>query len=275
MQERVAEIRRILAGMNKRYLLFALLAFLIFIGLSVGRCTEVHAPVAEQAAQAENAPQQTQAALSPEQEALYNAYNDETHAFLDLLCANIWTAGNDQKALHFSDKGFKETDGGKENEGSFAVSALETASETESGVNGESTTVTTYSAALLTDGGTKLLTLRQFNDNAGQGSSASVTSSAFQFSESYVLSEAASGVSVTGLGSGFDNLIDGKSDELSKAVQDYCSSRYPTASTAAWSSTATVDYANGNISTSFELDNDAKTVVWVTYHPDSKTFEVS
>ena len=52
MKERFAEIQRFFAGMNKRYLLFGLLIVLIFIGFSVTRCVDVHAPVA--------APEQTE-----------------------------------------------------------------------------------------------------------------------------------------------------------------------------------------------------------------------
>ena len=90
-----------------------------------------------------------------------------------------------------------------------------------------------------------------------------------------MLGEASGGVNVTGMGSSFDNLIDGKSGDLIKTVQDYCAQRYPTASTAEWSAMADWDFKEGTVSTSFILDNDAKSVVWVTYRTDTQTFEVT
>lgn len=277
MKERFAEIQRILAGMNKRYLLFALLIILIFIGLSVTRCAEVHAPVAavDQNEQGEQTAQVEAASLNNEQQALYDAYDDKTRAFLDYLCANTWVAGNDEKVLHFSDRSFEETNGDNAQSAPFAISALEEESSSESGVNGESTTITTFSAAILTNDGTKLLTLRKFYDNNTKESDASITSSAFNMSESYALGEASGGVNVTGLGSGFDSLVGGKSGELTKTVQDYCAEHYPTAATAEWSAAADCDFKAGTVSTSFILDNDAKSTVWVTYYTDSQTFAVT
>lgn len=276
MKERFAEIQRILAGMNKRYLLFGLLIFLVFIGLSVTRCTEVHAPVAagEQNDQGEQPAQVDTASLNKEQQALYDAYDEKTRSFLDYLCANTWVAGNDEKVLHFSDQEFEEANGNDTHSVPFAVSALEESTSNEGGVNGESTTITTFSAALLTNEGTKLLTLQKFYDNNTKESDASLTSSAFSMSESYVIGEASGGVNVTGLGSGFDSLVDGKSDELTKTVQDYCAEHYPTAATAEWSGVADCDFKAGTVSTSFILDNDAKSTILITYRMDSQTFEV-
>lgn len=273
MEERFAEIRRLLAGVNKRYLLFALLIVLIFTGLSVARCSEVHP--ASESEQLNQTFQAEDAVLSEQQQALYDSYDQETRSFLDYLSANAWLAGNDEKVLRFTDKGFTEMSGGQTHEASFAVSALEENTSTESGVNGESTTVTTYSVALLMDEGTSLLTLRKFNDNNAGQQTSSVTSSAFTMSESYVLGEAAGGVSVTGLSSAFDNQIDGKSSDMVKSLQDYCASHYPTATTAAWGSVASLDYKNGTVSTSFSLDNDAKTIVTAIYYTGSQTFEIS
>lgn len=277
MKERFAEIQRIFAGINKRYLLFALLIVLIFIGLSVTRCTEIHAPVVavEQNEQGSKSAQVESVSLNTEQQALYDAYDEKTRSFLDYLCANTWVAGNDEKVLHFSDMGFEEEQGDKTHSMPFAISALEENSSTESGVNGESTTITSFSAAILTTDGTKLLTLRKFYDNNTKESNASLTSSAFNLSESYVLGEASGGVNVTGLGSGFDSLVDGKSVELTKTVQNYCAEHYPTAATAEWSGMADCDFKAGTVSTSFILDNDAKSTVWVAYRTDSQTFEIT
>lgn len=277
MKERLAEIQRVLAGMNKRYLLFGLFIVLIFIGLSITRCAEIHAPMdsAEQNGQEELSAQTEAASLSDEQQVLYDAYDEKTRSFLDYLCANTWVAAGDEKVLHFSDQGFEETSGNDTHAVPFAVSALEESTSDESGVNGESTTITTFSAAILTNEGTKLLTLQKLYDNNTKESDASLTSSAFSLSESYVIGEASSGVNVTGLGSSFDSLIDGKSGDLTKALQDYCAKHYPTASTAKWSSVASFDYTKDTVSTSFSLDNDSKTILTATYHIGSKTFEIS
>lgn len=279
MKERFAELQRLFAGMNKRYLLFGLLIVLIFIGFSVTRCVDVHAPEAaapvEQEGQEQQAASAETSALNEEQQAIYDSYDEKTRSFVDYLCANTWMAGNDEKVLHFTDQGFEETSGNDVHSVPFVVSALEESTSNESGVNGESTTVTTYSAAILTNEETKLLTVKKFYDNLTKESDASVTSSAFSLSDSYVLGEASGGVSVTGMGSGFDSLIGGKSSDLIKTVQDYCAEHYPTASTAEWSEMADWDFKEGTVSTSFILDNDAKSVVWVTYRTDSQTFEVT
>lgn len=277
MKERFAEIQRFFAGMNKRYLLFGLLIVLIFIGFSVTRCVDVHAPVAapEQTEQEGQAEQSGSVSLNSEQQAIYDSYDEKTRSFVDYLCANTWVAGNDEKVLHFTDQGFEEASGNDVRSVPFVVSALEESSSNESGVNGESSTITTFSAAILTDEGTQLLTVRKFYDNLTKESDASVTSSAFSLSDSYVLGDASGGVNVTGMGSSFDNLIDGKSGDLIKTVQDYCAQHYPTASTAEWSAMADWDFKEGTVSTSFILDNDAKSVVWVTYRTDTQTFEVT
>ena len=277
MKERFAEIQRFFAGMNKRYLLFGLLIVLIFIGFSVTRCVDVHAPDAapEQTEQEGQAEQSGSVSLNSEQQAIYDSYDEKTRYFVDYLCANTWVAGNDEKVLHFTDQGFEEASGNDVRSVPFVVSALEESSSNESGVNGESSTITTFSAAILTDEGTQLLTVRKFYDNLTKESDASVTSSAFSLSDSYVLGEASGGVNVTGMGSSFDNLIDGKSGDLIKTVQDYCAQHYPTASTAEWSAMADWDFKEGTVSTSFILDNDAKSVVWVTYRTDTQTFEVT
>lgn len=292
MQDLMAGIRRTLAGANKRYLVFGLLFILIFAGLSVARCTQVHAPMpsGEEAAQEQPAQEaQDSSEESPgtgvelsteiiepgeQMRSLIAAYDTDTRAFVDLLRANVWTSGSDTRSLTFTETGFIETSRDETHETAFAVSALETDVATEQGVNGECSTVTTHTAAILTTEGTSLLTLREFTDGVTGETTSSVASPAFTISESYVRSEASGDVSVTGLDEAFDTLLDGKSAELQKAVADYCALTYPTVSTAAWDMTASVDYAGRTVSTGFVLDNPAKTKLYAIYHMGGGAIEV-
>lgn len=292
MQDLMAGIRRTLAGANKRYLVFGLLFILIFAGLSFARCTQVHAPVPPGDAAAQEQPAQEaqddsdeapgtgeeipQESAEPDDamRSLIDAYDADTRAFVDLLRANVWTSGSDTRSLSFTETGFTETSRDKTHEAAFAVSALETDVATEQGVNGESSTVTTHTAAILTSEGTSLLTLREFTDGVTGETTSSVASPAFTISESYVLTHSSGGVSVTGMDQAFDTLLDGKSGELQKAVADYCAVRYPTVSTAAWDMTASVDYAGRTVSTGFVLDNPAKTKLYAIYHMGGGAIEV-
>lgn len=270
---------------HKQAALLILFALIVFLGASA--VSDIHVADMranpdsggmEETSQAESGSEEEgetieeTAPFSDAQQAIYDRYDADTKELLAFLSRNLWTARNGTKSLRFTDTVLTETASDETVSASFAISALETAKETQTGANGESTTVTTYTAALLCENGTSLMTVQVFLDNLTGEETASVTSSLFSLSESYVIDEAAGALSITGLTSAFSEQIDNRSDEMVKAVQDFCAQRYPSATSASWSKLVSIDYGSQTVETSFVLDLATNTVVWVTYDLSTQTF---
>lgn len=280
-------LKGLLANVTRRHVLVFLLVILLFVAFSVSRCVAVHAPDnASSEGDGEGVPgieeaspaEEDEPVLDDEQKKLYEGYDEQTRNFVNLLAANTWTAQGESRSLTFTDKTFTEAAGQQDgqNEHTFAVSAYERTEDTESGVNGETKQTVTHNAAILTDDGTYLITLRQITSTAGSQSVGwSVTSNAFRYSDSYTLAKASEGLSISGLNSSFSSLIDNRTDELSQAVSDYCSKYYPTATKAEWSKTTALDWESSTVSTSFRLDNASKTDITVVYDMQSGSFAVN
>lgn len=258
---------------------FAALALVVLIvGTSVARCTAVHAPAdAEQAQQeqrAEESQQEQGPQVSEQQQELIDGYSGKVAEFVSLLSANAWTAQQERKSLTFADNAFTETDSSTSSSvtHTFAVSSYRSSSSTETGANGETRNIVVHDAAILTDAGTFLLTMRQSESPTGEGTW-SLVSNAFQYSDSYVLSHSAETLSVSGINEAFTELLGGSSGGLKSAVVEHCSKYFPTAKNAEWSGQATVDWEAGTITTSFKLDNSSRSSVSAVI--DMETGEVT
>lgn len=247
-----------------------------FVGLTAVRCSAVHAPGEDESAQQQE--QQAEQDLGPhvseEQQALIDAYDDEAAELVSLLAANSWTAQDEQKSLAFTENAFTESDGtsNASTEHTFAISSVEKTTSRAVGANGEVQEETTYQTAILTDQGTQLLTVRQVGLSGTQPQIA-VTSNAFEFSDSYLLSHSAESMAVSGINEQFTDLLGGSSEKLKSALVEHCSRFYPTAKNAQWAALASIDWEAGSITTSFDLDNAAKTTV--TAVVDMETGEVT
>lgn len=257
-------------------------AILLVVGLSVARCTAVHAPepVEEGAQQGQSAGTVGTAAsssveLTQEQSDLIASYSAKEQELIDILAANVWTSQRETLTLTFTRDSFSESAGdGQIATHTFAISAVEEETVEETGANGEKSQTTTRTAAILTDAGTYFLKLNQFVSMDGSPDMWSVVSEAFELSDSYVLDEASKELSVSDMDEGFASLIDGRTDVLKQRLSDYCAQFYPTASAMEWSGEASVDWNDHLVSTTFTLDNTAASTVNVTYNTESGEFTI-
>lgn len=265
-------LKEMIKNVNPVPVAIALVVIIAFVGISVARCSAVHAPAPEEQAQEQAQEQdqgQEQRGLEPtdEQQALIDAYDAETSELVSLLTANSWTAQNEGKSLSFTESSFCEADGsnGSTSEHTFAIASLDTTTSTETGANGESRETTVHQAAILTESETYLMTVRQFGSSTANASM-SVSSNAFTISDSYVLSKAAEGIAVSGINEAFDSLISGNAESLKSAVVEHCSRFFPTATNAEWTGLASADWETGTVTTSFELNNSARSIVSAVYN---------
>ena len=272
MKEKLIEF---FGKVNKRYLLIGLLALIIFVGLSVTRCVQVHTPIEAETEQSETA-QAEQDPHTDAQKAQIEAYTDDVKNFLTLLEANAWTAHSDTVSLTFENNTFTEADGSSTNTVPFAVAAYKQTTETEVSLDDTTNIVVHTAAILMPDGTTKFLTLRQFAESAaGIPEDWSITSDAFSKNDSYMRTETAGNLTVSGLNSEVNELIGGKSEELTAQMQDFCALNYPSATTAVWSNMAAVDYSSNTVVMRFTLDNEAQSAINAVYSLAAGTFSIS
>lgn len=277
-------LKEAFANLKARHLVIVLIVLLVFVGFSAARCVSVHteAPAETETEsvssgeESSGTPEAEEPELSEEQQDLVDAYDADVTEFVNLLCANAWSAQGETKTVTFTDRSFTETDSnnGEQVSHTYAVSSYEESTTTESGANGETQQVTLRNVAILTDSGTYLLTMRQFNTGSDQGSTWSLTSNGFQYSYSYVLSEASQSLTVSALNSMYEELIGGHTDALRQAVSDYCSRYYPTATEATWTQQANADWASNHVTTTFELNNSSGSEITVVYDMQSGGFTV-
>lgn len=217
----------------------------------------------------------TSPALSDEQKKLIESYDSATSEMTAVLKANVWVSKGDGSALTFSDEVMTESSGtrGEQVTHTYAISALDKDTSSESGANGETVDVTEYTLALLTDDGTHILTIRKTSSSADESSAVMVASSdLLEYASAYTLDHASGEVTVSGLNSEFTTLFGLDSQGLTKLLSDHCAVYYPTATTAKWSGTATVDYEDSTVSTTFKLDTATNTSLEVIYNTTTKEY---
>ena len=280
------DIKRFLEEHRKAVFL-AIGVVVLYIAFSVNSCTMTTASRLEQAEQqaqesapaddteqeagadAQASPSQSQddatSKLSDAQREQQANYDGETKEFLALLSASVWVSDSEQDSVTFSEKTYTVTASNETSTHPFVVDALDVSNF------GGSDAVQIYTAAISNEEQTQIAKLT-VDDSV---SPAVMTLESPLFSNSlYKAAEAATSFSITGLNSSLETYIGGNADSLKQRLTDYCSVHYPTATTATWTQTATMDWSAGTLSTAFTLDTASKSQVEVTYFNDSNTFEI-
>lgn len=214
--------------------------------------------------------------LTDTQRKAIDAYDDETKAFIETLSASVWSANNGNDTLQFTGHTYTETVNGKATKHIYAVTRLEKGTDTAG--------MEIDTAVFETDTGTHVV---RYTSQTGTGEvtdtlSATLSSStAFQQTTAdYVRQDPVQDITVEGLNDEISALLGG-ADTLTNELSKWCAAYYPTASTALWNNTATIDYNENTITTAFTLtlaDTDTgsgTTVISATYHRADGTYEFS
>lgn len=211
------------------------------------------------------------ATLSDSQRSLVDSYDERTRKLVQTLAASVWSANNGRNTLRFYEDGhYVETVGDTATAHPFAISAVDW------GNNGSDTEMDTL--AVETDTGTHLLsyTLVISADAADAGKSAVSSSTMFSLKgTAYTRTDAAARIDVTGLNSEITAIL-GNETDLVTQLSDWCSIHYPSATTATWSKSATIDWDAGIVVTSFAVSGDGgmqTTNVTVTYTSGTGQYE--
>ena len=211
------------------------------------------------------------ATLSDSQRSLVDSYDERTRKLVQTLAASVWSANNGRNTLRFYEDGhYVETVGDTATAHPFAISAVDW------GNNGSDTEMDTL--AVETDTGTHLLgyTLVISADSEDAGKSAVSSSTMFSLKgTAYTRTDAAARIDVTGLNSEITAIL-GNDTDLVTQLSDWCSIHYPSATTATWSKSATIDWDAGIVVTSFSVSGEGgmqTTNVTVTYTSGTGQYE--
>ena len=207
--------------------------------------------------------------LTDEQKALIDGYSDEEKQICALLAASTWTASKETATVVFTEDAFCEYKNGEQAKGEprrYAISAVDSSSSVESGVNGERVQTDDVTLSLLLDDGQQTIAhLITQTSTSSELPGITVSSNIFEDSSSYLRVKASKGLSVEGLNSQAVELMGGKQDELKSKLTEWCAIAYPTASIASWDGKVEVNYNTNLLQTSFMLNNQANSRVTVVY----------
>lgn len=225
------------------------------------------APGAEQVAQD---PPDEGPALTDRQRRLIAGYDQATLDLIATLEASTWTTGNEASTLSFEDGTYTERNasGDVERTVAYAIEAVKTTVANDSGATINRQTI------VLDDGeGTEVISYDAVTSPTGDVSY-TVSSDDFELSSAYLRAEPSEGVAVLGLDEAMAELIGGKTDELAEEMASYCALNYPTATSATFNNTATIDWDARTVSFSLMLDTRSRIDVPVTYSQDTSEFTI-
>lgn len=221
----------------------AILVATSVVSCAVGRGDDCDAqePTQAQAEQAGAQPQSATAYKTPEEEAMA------------VLAESVWRSSNGAE-LSFREGRFAEAEADKTNLATFDV--------TQVLLQGEGFALTlSVDATKDVDGHDGLAVLEKGKDGVW-----SVTSDEFKLAKTYkAVPGPGAEIKVEGVDSNLLPLIAGDKEGIEKAVQERAAKAAPGATKATWSQQVLMDYSQGMLTTSFTLDDAAKTVITVTY----------
>lgn len=265
-----------------------MLAFVlvIFIGFSVLRAMDVAQQRELEEAQQQKEQQQDKETeeeeivhLSESQQELIEGYDAKTITLIKTLSRGVWSANNGKNTVVFHENYFTETEGTEVTNRPYAVSAV------EYGNNGEDTEVDVI--ALDTDEGIHLVTYTSVKsaESKDAGTSTLASSTLFSLKDApYSRADTVTEIEVTGLNKEVTELLGNRKDLVAE-MSEWCSVHYPATTTAAWIGTATIDWNEEIVVTSFSLGSEegetgdgtgtAATVISVTYNSSTGEYEFS
>lgn len=212
--------------------------------------------------------------LTDTQRKFIDAYDGDTEEFINMLSASVWSANNGSDTLRFTGHTYTEATNGETTEHTYAVSRLEKGTDTAG--------MEIDTAVFETDTGTHVV---RYTCQKGTGEVTDTLSATLSSSSAFRLTDAVyerqnpvQNLSVQGLNDEITGLLGG-ADSLTSELSKWCAAYYPTASTASWSGTATIDYNENTVTTAFTLTRadeepgSGNTVIAATYHRADGTYE--
>ena len=273
-------------GEHRKGALVALFLLIVFLAGSAASAVNVAHHRAQEAAQAEQQAEQEEepvsdgqgdVTLTAAQKKAIEGYDDDTLAFIDTLCASVWSANSGRCTLRFFDESYVETVDGDATTHGYAITRIDKSSD---GYGGSFDTI-----VFETDTGTHVVTYTDGKGSAAreagngqktEGTLVSSLSSASMFSlknTSYERTDPVENIAIKGLNSEITQLLGGDADNLTSSLSSWCAVHHPTAQEATWSGSAFIDWQNSLVTIDFTLNDDSNATVSAIYHTDTNTYE--
>lgn len=258
---------------NKGAFAAVLVIFVIFLVLSGMRFMQIHSGDSDgdELTQDEQLEQDANAQLTDDQIAKRDNYSDTTKELINLLKSQTWGAGGSSPYISFTDTTFTETNTNQDPETTAYVVDVTEKNTTQA----SDPEIVTYTASVET--ADKSFFVELVRETAKDGKvTLSVSSSGFAASQdAYTPVKPSSQYTVSGLNSDVLKLVDDKKDELNKAVTEYCTQHYPTATSITWDKTADIDWETNVVTLSLKTEDSETGFFYVFYDRNDKTFSVS
>lgn len=265
---------------HKRGSLIALFLLIVFVGFSITSAMSVadrRTHEAEKAA-ADTHPAQAgqpkppeNAALTENQKALIEGYDEKTKEIISTLSSSVWSAADGKYTLRFFDTYYTETVNGQDQSHPYAISAVES--------DNDGAEAKVYTLALETETGTHLVTFVQTVSADAESPSSLSSKDLFSLSGSaYTRKEAVEQIEIQGMEEEFAKTF-GQMDNFKTQFSNWLSVHYPAAKTAVWTKNATTDYEKGLVVTAFRLNSEDQQagsqspVVSVTFNKADGTYQ--
>lgn len=208
--------------------------------------------------------------LTAEQKSAIGGYGEDQEKVLSLLKASVWVADGGSSSLRFGDNSVIYAKGEKTSSQTFAIASVDEGQE----ISGSDAKIETTICAILTDDGSHIMTISKSTSSIGT-IEYSVSSDAFTGSKTpFARQNAATSFTVTGMNAQIEALLGGHDDEAREQIKEYAAVYYPTASEAAWSKYAQLDWEDNTLVTSFSLNTKSTANVVLTYDMANQTVSV-
>lgn len=194
-------------------------------------------------------------------------YTTTEQDLIGTLKSGSWSSDSSTKVIAFGDDQYaiRSTDGSQEAH-PYAVSSVEISSQE---ADGDVLKITT--CAMETDIDTYVLTIQESSLNPG---AMTISSKAFT-PTTYVLTPSSHVISVEGVSSEVAASLGGDAEGISSTLSSFCTANFPAANKATCTGVVVTDLNEREATTTFTLDNSAKTKLTLTYDMQTKELAVS
>ena len=203
---------------------------------------------------------------------LRQRYGEGEKTLVQELAKGEFSAAGGKATVSFNENTYTETLDGTKTEHPWAIKSL----KKEADQAGNETTVATVE----TDGGTHTLTYGTMRGTDPQGNP---TTSSYVLAPDmlqrndlqYTRADKYTPINVEDPNKETQTLIGDKTEELRKAIGEWCANRQPTATKATWNKITSVNWDTEKVTTGYTLDDKAHTSITVTYDQKGGTFSLN
>jgi len=186
--------------------------------------------------------------LTESQKQAISAYGPDEHEFVSRLADGIWVNTSETESIEFTDMTFTVTSSGKSETHTYAVQAIEKASENQVS---QTQTRSTITASVETEEGVQIFTM-----NLPVGTQTNPTLKSDYFGQgAFIGTNVGTSLDVVDLEDDFLALFADGGAKLIRDVQLKGAEKYPTATEASWLKECSIDYEDRTITTSFSYNN--------------------